>query len=164
MWPRSTLCSRLSGPDIERFQKEIRRYWNGVAWQNPYAVTLTLKQTLGSVKLDQISASRNTHHFLNRLNRHVLGRRQSARGRLKTFSVLEGFQQPHFHLCVDCPIKTDFQSFEKAVHSCWIQTQWHRRQVCITSCNNVEGWLEYMTKKRTKACYPEAIDWENCYR
>lgn len=164
MWQSTTPGDnyRLPAPRLGEFQEAVKRHCDKIAWVNPYAVTLTLKLALGPVRLDSIIASQNVHHFLSRLNRSVLGRRRSTRERLKSFSVFESGQRPHFHLCIDCPTTISWHTFESTVRTCWSLTDWSRRQVVVEPCYQIEGWLNYMGKTRTKACYPEAIDWINC--
>ena len=165
MW-RSPIDSdyyNLSKPRIADFQEATLKHCTGIKWKNPYAVTLTLRRSIGPQRLDQITASQTVHHFLNKMNRQVLGRRQSSRERLRTFSVFEWAAHPHVHLCIECPPLTDWQSFESAVRSAWSGTAWARQEICVVPCHQIDGWLAYMTKTRTKACYPEAIDWLNCY-
>ncbi len=43
--------------------------------ENCFGVSLTLKQSVEGVHLDEIRASRDLRHFLNRLNSSVYGKR-----------------------------------------------------------------------------------------
>lgn len=158
---RAERClSRPTSLEIEKFKQETRRFWAAQVWENPYALTLTMKMFNGPERLDQISASQNVHYFLNRLHRSVLHHRSP---RLKTFSVFELSQRPHFHLCVDCPRHIAETAFKERVYESWIATRWARREIAIEPCYAVEGWLSYMVKTQTKASYPDAIDWRNCH-
>lgn len=113
--------------------------------------------------LDPIIASQNTRHFLNRLNRSLLGRQKSKWCRIRTLAVFEVGAEPHCHFCIDCPFEVSTDDFRLAVHLNWLKTQWSRVQIDVQPCFNVEGWITYMTKQRTKASYADAIDWTNCW-
>lgn len=165
MWGDLSFCDnyRISQARKIEFQEAVMQYCDGIRWESPCAVTLTLKTYNWPVHLDAIAASENLRHFLNRLNRTVLGQRQSRRSRLKTFSVLEYGRRPHFHLCIECPQALSCNEFRFEVSRSWCATRWARREIDVQPCHQIDGWLGYMTKFKTKACYPEAIDWRNCH-
>lgn len=165
MWGNISFLEYYNVPSARKieFQEAVLGYCKGIKWRNPYAVTLTLKVYNWPARLDAIAASENLHHFLNRFNRRMLGQHESGRRRLRTFSVLEAGQRPHFHLCIECPSTVAWREFETEVSASWCATRWARREIDVRPCHNINGWLGYMTKTKTKACYPEAIDWRNCY-
>lgn len=156
-------CHSLSTLQRRQFQQEVLRYCSGITWVNPYAVTLTFRLLNWPTRIDVISASENVHHFLNRLNRRVLGQRTSAKTRLTTFSVIECGLRPHAHLCIDCPTDMSCSSFKEHISASWSATRWARPEIDVQPCYQIAGWIGYMGKTRTKACYPDAIDWRNCY-
>ena len=54
-------------------RNELQSFIEEVTFDNPTAVTLTMKKRAGGLSADQITASRNFQHFRNRLNHTVLG-------------------------------------------------------------------------------------------
>lgn len=152
---------KVTSADIEKFEAATRGFFAGMQWANPYAVSLTLKVYSEPEWLDRIAATQNVHHFLNRLNRKLLG--PYTKKKLRTFSVYEAGGRPHFHMCVDCPTAISADLFRDNIEHAWASTRWSRKQVDVQPCYYLDGWLSYMTKQKTKACYLDAIDWRNCY-
>jgi hypothetical protein len=85
----------LNKSDHLKIQAAVLNYIDRTTWQNPYAVTLTLKQGISEngayAALDTIRASENLRHFRNRLNRSLLGKScVKKRLSVRCFAVYEG--------------------------------------------------------------------------
>ena len=154
--------------DYQGFRAAVIDYIDRSTWQNPYAVTLTLKQAVVNngvyTKIDAIKASENLRHFRNRLDRSLLGRTAVRKGqRLPCFAVYEGTTEvrPHYHLCLDRPASATFEEFAAKIHLNWQATDFGYHQIDIKPCFDVDGWIKYMAKRRTKTDFASSIDWNN---
>ena len=153
----------------QNFRAAVLEFTNRTTWQNPYAVTLTLKQQATndngtSTKLDAINASDNVRHFRNRLNRSLLGRTATRKGQhIACFSVYEGKSTvlPHYHLCLDRPANITYEEFVCEIEKAWHATNFGHRHIYIVPCHGLDGWLDYMTKRQTKTDFASSIDWNN---
>lgn len=134
-------------------------------WGNPFAVTLTLKQAYyegnNRVALSAYDAEQNLRHFLNLLNRAAHGKAAVRSGqKLKCIAVREdGNVRPHFHLCIDKPSHLSNEHFVALIETCWRKTRFGYGQTDIRPCDG--GWVQYITKHRTKSAYADSIDWLN---
>lgn len=134
-------------------------------WNSPFAVTLTLKQAhydgLTRVALGPYEASKNLRHFLNLVNKSVLTKAELRRGeKLNCIPVIEdGNVRPHFHLCLDKPAELSDEHFIALIETCWRKTKFGYTETQIKRCD--AGWLNYMTKYKTKSAYADSIDWMN---
>jgi cytochrome P450 len=93
---------------------ELDAFIKSVRFNNPTAVTLTMKKRAGGLSADQIIASQNFQHFRNRLNHTVLGSRAKRYGaRLQMIVVLEtsADHRLHFHCMIDRPCGCSFTEF-----------------------------------------------------
>lgn len=154
-------------------QRCLRDWIDISAWNDPHAVTLTMKQVRfeGSgpfrtmVRLDAEKASRNLRHFLNALNRKFLGNLGRRQGqRISVIPILEGTKTKHlhYHLVMDSPLRSDPEGiFETTIRNLWSSTHWGDRQVHITSADS--GWIDYITKTADKVNFADAIDWTNAH-
>lgn len=154
-------------------QAAIREWLKGGAWKNPFAVTLNLKQASkvetdrgrSFVALTDQYASQNLRHFLNRVTRHYHGNAGRRFGkRLPVIPVLEGGNghRLHYHLLIDLPEATSLDEVYPLFVTEWMRTQWGYGQVNIQQ-NPDAGWLNYITKLRSKIDVGESIDWMNLY-
>lgn len=155
-------------------QGSVREFIMDLNFQNPIAVTLTLKQAImledgssrGYIRITPDRASQNLRHFLNVINYKCLGKKASRHGhRIPVFSVLEGTQEKrlHFHLLMDWPLGTDASEIETIISSNWQKTQWGYPQIDVkTHADN--GWVNYITKMKDKEDFSSSIDWENASR
>ena len=154
-------------------QFAIRDWLSATAWSNPFGVTLNLKQAVGIeadngrsfVRLTDQHASQNLRHFLNRLGKRYLGnaaRRYSKK--LPIIPVLEGGKghRLHYHLMIDLPVTATLDDVYPLFVTEWMKTQWGYGQVHIQPCRD-DGWLNYITKLRSKIDVGESIDWMNLY-
>jgi hypothetical protein len=127
-----------------------------------FAVTLTLKQKVGSENLSKLSAQRNLRVFLNRLNRNFYGnagRRHNKK--IETIPVLgPSFSgRLHYHLILLCPEKAKEQDFCELIRILWAQTNFGHREIKIEKITS-NGWLEYMANHIFSA---GEFDYENMY-
>lgn len=145
-------------------RNELERFVKSVTFQNPAAVTLTMKKRAGGRAADPISASENFRHFGNRLNHAVLGSRAKRYGvRLLMVVVLEisADHRLHFHCIIDRPYNISFSQFETIIREQWLKTEFGYRQVDIQDHSDA-GWTDYILKQRQKRSLFNSIDWANC--
>jgi hypothetical protein len=132
-------------------------------FNDPCAVTLTMKQRVGSVEIDPISCSRNFTHFSNRLNKAILRNSFTRYGnRVRIIPVLERShsQRYHYHTAIDRTDHVDRDAFQRIVTDCWNRTFWGYREIDF-QFDMSAGWIDYMTKPTQKEEYSDSIDWQN---
>lgn len=150
-------------------RKASLEFASEIDWQRPFAASLTLKTAYYEnhvrVPLTRIDASQNLHHFLNLLNRKIYSTAERRRGaNIKCVGTIEdGGVRPHFHLCLDRPAHISDEQFCALVMTCWHRTRFGYTQVDIKPCTDVDGWLRYIAKYKTKTDYLDAIDWMNVH-
>lgn len=151
------------------YRDAVSKSVNLSAWDQPVAVTLTMRQVLndangGCLHLDHHQASANLSHFLKRLNRAFFGNAVRHGRRVNSFAVLEKTSEGrlHYHALIDRPQTVEREAFDSAVELCWSKTKWAQRQIDIQHSAN-EGWLSYMLKARTKTNFYDDIDWTNAH-
>ena len=154
-------------------QSAIRDWLNQCSWSNPFAVTLNLKQACAietangrsSIPLTDQVAAQNLRHFLNRLGKCYLGNAARRHGKkLPIIPVLEGGNghRLHYHLIIDLPVSVTLDEVYPLFVTEWTKTDWGYGQVHIQPCRD-EGWLNYITKLKSKIDVGESIDWMNLY-
>ena len=132
-------------------------------FNDPCAVTLTMKQRANCRMLDPIECSRNFRHFANRLNKSVLGNAFTRHGnRLRMIPVLERShgERWHYHTVIDRLDRIHRDEFANVVSDCWTKTPWGYRQIDIQH-DISNGWINYITKFSQKTTYSDAMDWQN---
>jgi hypothetical protein len=158
----------------EKFIQDAVREWVDISqWNDPFAVTLTLKKCwhdktiLGTTRiwLTEELAYQNLLHFLNLLNYRIYGKRFHRFGaRVRVFPVLEGcgtVMRYHLHLVIDCPSPDWSEDFPKLIMKMWLDTRWGYCEHKIDSSAD-NGWVRYITKlKDKKNGLGDAIDWMN---
>lgn len=161
----------MNKSDYLKIQAAVLNYIDRTTWQNPYAVTLTLKQGISEsgayTALDTIRASENLRHFRNRLNQSVFGKGYKRKQlSVRCFAVYEGTAtvQGHYHLCLDRPENVTGEQFVIQIRNQWQATTWGNKITHIRPCFDVDGWLNYITKRRTKTNIANSIDWFNTTR
>lgn len=154
-------------------QQSLRDWIDISKWNDPHAVTLTMKQVRYGVegpfrtlvRLDAEKASRNLRHFLNVVNRKLLGNLGRRQGlRIPVIPILEGTRTKHlhYHLMMDCPLRENRDgAFEAILRSAWTSTDWGDCQVLVTPADS--GWTHYITKTADKPVFADAIDWTNAH-
>lgn len=133
-------------------------------FNDPCAVTLTMKQRVGSVELDKIACSRNFTHFSNRLNKAILRNSYTRYGnRIRMIPVLERShsQRYHYHTVIDRADRITRDKFKDIVSDCWDRTYWSYREIDF-QFDITPGWIHYITKSVTNDS--DTIDWQNFHR
>jgi hypothetical protein len=147
-------------------------YFNNVEFNNPVAITLTLKKVVTTSDegvrrqsfLDVIKTTQNIRYFLNRLNVKIYKNSFRRFGkRLKVIPIIEGDKNihPHVHFTFDMPTHLTDDEFIQLVRACWGQTLFGYHQHNFTRIYDLNGWLGYKLKTRTKDDYARSVDWEN---
>jgi hypothetical protein len=148
-----------------RCADELRGVFDPSRFENPAAVTLTMKKRVGGRNADSILASENFRQFMNRLNNKILGSAAKLHGRrLKTVAVIESNADGrlHYHAMIDRPCYFSFEKFKVVVTDQWLRTDFGYRHVDIQDAANA-GWTNYMLKSRQKTSLLDSIDWNNCH-
>lgn len=147
------------------YQSVIRQFLGTLEWQNPYAVTLTLKQGIGpKLYLTDDIADGTIRHFLKKLDRVFFSTIQTRKGiGVQAIVVMEeGFQgdRKHYHLMIDCPDDRPLDEMHKTIIECWRGLLWAYYEVDVQKADS--GWIRYITKMETKPNFQEAIKWQLC--
>lgn len=146
--------------DARRNKEAYLKWLRRIEFNDPYAVTLTLKQAItnehGRHVLTADRASQNMRHFLNLLSKALLG--ASKTKHLRRFVVLEGddVTRPHFHLKLDKPSHWKPSEFAAQVLIAWYKTDWGYDLAEIGPCDL--RWDAYLLKLRSKYEYDMSID------
>jgi hypothetical protein len=149
-----------------KIRKAVLNYFNTCQFNDPCAVTLTMKQRVGSIDLDPIACSRNFNHFSNRLNKAILRNSFTRyRNRIHMIPVLERShsQRYHYHTVIDRTAHVTRDGFKDIVSDCWTRTLWGYREIHF-EFDRPAGWIGYITKLSQKENYPDSIDWQNLHR
>lgn len=152
-------------PEQEKCRAELERLINSVDFENPMAVTLTMKKRNGGRSADDIVASENFRHFRNRLNHAVLGSAAKLHGkRLLLVAVLEisADNRLHYHCIIDRPYYCSVDRFEATIRDQWLKTDFGYREVDVQDQPDA-GWTDYILKQRQKRSLFDSIDWTNCH-
>lgn len=152
-----------------QIQSAARRHFNDAKWHAPYGVTLHfrrvsyLKGSSGVRHLTADIAKQNVRHFINVLNKWAFGKAYKYGRRIQLVSVVEGSINGvlHYHLQIECPIFELEPQFADLLKALWLKTDWGAE--IYVECYVDPGWIDYITKLRTKACFADAIDWENTH-
>ncbi len=158
----------------DQYREAVRSFVNLKKFKLPHSVTLTLKQSFVSHRkhltihhrIDRDKAVRNFRHFTNLLNRRVYGHSFKRHGkRVQVIPVLEGggLTRLHYHCVIDCPRPELVDDFPTIVRECWMSTDFGYDQIDIQPGSNT-GWVNYMTKYRTKTEFDQSIDWVNLHQ
>ena len=77
--------------------------------------------------------------------------------------ILEGggLTRFHYHCVIDCPRPTDMFPF--IIEDCWWRTSYGYHETDIQPLCN-EGWINYISKFRSKSEFDQSIDWINLYQ
>jgi hypothetical protein len=145
---------RLPAVLTDRYIEELRKRFDPSQFQNPAAVTLTMKKRVGFRNVDPIVASDNFRHFMSRLNHKILGSAAKLHGRkLKTVAVIEtnGDGRLHYHAMIDRPNYCSFETFRAVVTDQWLRTDFGYRQIDPqhldgpTTCSNFDRRYRFST-------------------
>lgn len=134
-------------------------------FQNPMAVTLTMRKRASGLTCGHMEASRNFRHFMNRVNRRIFGSASKRYGKkLQVFPVLESNADDrlHYHILVDRPDRITAAEFDSLIREEWSQTTFGYHEVDVKPVHD-DGWLSYLCKGRQKpGGLLDSIDWNNC--
>lgn len=147
----------------KRIQKATRELFAAGHFNDPCAVTLTMKQRYQGVLLDPILCTDNFRHFSNRLNKAILGNSFTRYGnRIPIRAVRERShsQRYHYHAVIDRPDRVNRDEFRTIVSDCWNSTLWGYRKIDF-QFDMSAGWIDYITKLAQKEVYSDSIDWQN---
>jgi hypothetical protein len=146
-----------------KIRKAIVKQFDLSHFNDPCAVTLTMKQRIGSKQLDRIDCSSNLKHFSNRLNKAILRNSFTRYGnRIRMIPVLERShsQRYHYHTVLDRLDRVTRSEFKDIVSDCWNRTLWGYREIDF-QYDISPGWIDYITKPSQKEEYSDSIDWQN---
>ena len=141
----------------------LREYLRGLSFGGYFGVTLTLRQGDHMGRLDEIEASKNLRHFMNRLNSEVFGKAFKRFGkRLQIVPVLERSSSGrlHYHLILENPYRETPVLFERMIEKEWAKTRYGFREVHVHYSVD-QGWVDYITKFKSAS---DGIDWENFHQ
>ena len=128
---------------------QIHQYVHQVVPPNPVALTLTMKQIDQWGALDQIEASRNFGHFMNRMNQKAYGNAFRRFGkRLGVVPALERSPSGrwHYHACIQNPYDS-LTAFSAATQDSWTKTRWGYHELDVQSQYS-NAWLDYILKSQ----------------
>lgn len=151
--------------DQRACKEELERLINSVPFQNPAAVTLTMKKRAGSRAADPIGASESLRLFRSRLETRLLNRAVKKHGKhLLMIAALEisADHRLHYHCTIDRPQYCSFERFSEIIRDQWPKVDLGYHQVDIQDHSN-EGWTSYILKLRQKSSLLDSIDWANCH-
>ena len=155
------MCSSPNRNVPPRQLKEaVQGFLHALSLENCFGVSLTMKQGETGTRLDEISASQNFRHFMNRLNHSVFGKRFQRYGkRLNVVPVLErsSTNRLHYHVTIQNPYPKDPAAFTRLIETEWAKTRFGYVQTHIHELID-QGWTHYITKFKTAS---DGIDWEN---
>jgi hypothetical protein len=149
-----------------KLKKSFIEYTNLIEWINPQAITLTLKQRVENIGIDIINASINFRHFINRLNRWFYGSAADRYNKsIQVVPIIEhnASTRYHYHAAIERPDHIDMDEFKVAIGECWLKTKWGYNHIDIQPMTDI-GWIEYISKIKSKREYDLAIDWANLRR
>lgn len=143
----------------------LERLINAVPFQNPVAITLTMKKRAGARAADDIVASENLRLFRVRLESRVLGRAAKIhRKRLRMVCVLEmsADHRLHYHCIFERPDHCSLERFRAIIRDQWSKTDFGYQEVEFQDGSD-SGWTDYLLKLRQKRSLLDSIDWTNCH-
>lgn len=147
----------------EKYKKAIQDWVERHAcdWIGWYSVSLTMRQSLTAkssdrtgkfrFNIDESVASQNMRHFLNRMNKSILGSSgQRYRKRLLAVPCYEydTNNRLHYHLLLKVPNHISMTQLHSLVLSNWMKTKWGLWQIDLQETYS-SGWLDYITKETT---------------
>ena len=119
-----------------------------------------MKQRSNGIWLDEVRASKNLRHFLNRLNRSIFGQAfKRYDRRLNVVPVIERSSpgRLHFHLVIQNPYPDSPARFEQMIGEEWSRTDFGYGETHVDQLID-HGWTDYISKTKTAS---DGLDWEN---
>ncbi len=150
----------IEGGMSSHLKDAARKHLRTLSLENCFGVSLTLKQGDSVTRLDEISASQNFRHFMNRMNSSIYGKGFKRFGKkLNVIPVLErsSTNRLHYHLIFQNPYPDDPAAFARLIESEWAKTRFGYIQSHIDELID-HGWTDYITKFKSAS---DGIDWEN---
>ena len=147
----------LRNKNNEALGREVREFSKKIDWKSPFAVTLTMKLAYHkdgcTVPLTPERASQNLKHFLNILNCKAFGKGGMRKGMKLTClpTIEDNGVRLHFHLCLEKPEGLTDVGFAELIERSWAKTRFGYRQIDAKPCHDTDGWIDYITKYRTKS-------------
>ena len=146
---------------------DFKSYYLNHRVPNPVNITLTQKQFVDGVWLDDLRSEQNFRHFSNKLNSAIYGTKFKRFGKKLSMFVIrenDASHRHHLHCIIEHPEHVAEPIFYLRVKSCWTSTRFGYNQIHFEQPNSAErelGWVNYCLKRRTKALYSDSIDWSN---
>ena len=146
---------------------EIIRYIERNKVPNGVNVTFTEKQRFNGIWLDGVRSERNFRHFRNLLNTRIFGngyRRFGKQLRMLVIREVSKDGRHHLHTVIEHPSRMEFVEFSLLIEEVWNRCDFGFHQIHIekpTSALREVGWIDYITKSRSKNDFEFAIDWMN---
>lgn len=103
-------------------KERVIEWLSEIDYSMMYAVTLTMKQQVGSQSLDEFQASKNLRYFLNIMNHQCFGNSVKRYGKqLRVIPFLEksSWQRFHYHITLEKPNRLSEEDFKDLVSMCW---------------------------------------------
>ena len=144
-----------------------QKFYKRLFVSNPstyFSVTLTLKQTLNDMRLDEINFSQDFRYFMNRLNTLLYKNSFKRYGkRVEVIPFLEGLvgKRPHYHVLMKKPKNVNYLKFRMMICELWKKTRFGYNDIKFNEKTD-NGWGGYSTKEIT--CNTDNVDWESFYR
>jgi hypothetical protein len=149
----------------------MRQEWNNFLTERhkgkrTLAITLSAKQKIGELWLDETLLKQNVEHFLNRLNRATFGKAHKRFGKkFHGFYAIEGgihSKRLHVHLTLEIPeaeaktslrnrLRMNYFKLSYEIRKAWGETLFGYREIVVKDVYDLAGWVDYSTKKRTKS-------------
>ena len=142
-------------------REDIREYLKIDDVSNCLAITLTMKQYVNAQVLDDIASIQNLKHFMNCLNKQILGNKFSRyKHRIDVIPALErANDRYHYHLLMRLPEGVADHELMNRIAPLWKKTRFGADQIDIQTGVST-GWIDYITKLQNKE---DTVDWENLH-
>jgi hypothetical protein len=152
-------------PKNECQRQELLSWLRMIEWNNPVALTLTMKQGLpsdhGSISPMTFDLGMKTiRRYLNKVNRRILGNKAHRFKRSLTMVAVLEYDQTiryHVHAMIGRPSNMSLHAFMIILRDEWLKLEWSRREMDMV-LDVDQGWLEYILKRRTKREGMDAVE------
>lgn len=144
----------------ERLQQGEYSKWFSEFADWTHAVTVTCNPSRTGKPRSKSSTINATVHFVNVLNRRVLGRKQVSQGRRIACAAVYGAgvyqDNPHVHLAFQAPLNVSYESMYQVIESSIKSTNGLGVEYKIRHYTS-EGWFTYMLEHGTEELLVELI-------
>lgn len=146
-------------------QHELSRLCKVDSWRSVCGLTLNLKQSVKSprgatIGIDEYWAKKGFGQFMRRLNRAVYGSANRHHGkRLRVVPIIEKSLDGrlHYHVAIEPPAHLDNDEFCRLAMLIWLKTPLGYGHGDVAPHADA-GWIDYMTKKRSKNGFEHYFD------